>query len=205
MRWSTLAKIAGLGLVFACANQTPTGPDVVSLRRTGADDPATIPESQLHFLQPDPNAPPLATLSVSFYAVPDADREAILWYHAVPGSQDSVKLARIRVPKRSVTAPTLITLSVSDPERLIIDLQPSGLVFAPNRPAKLTLWYLEADHDLNGDGVINGDDLAIEKLLGIWKQENPGDPWGSLASRLNLVGDQLETEIPGFTRYAISY
>lgn len=200
-RWTVLAILGLLGA--GCAGEPPTGPTIAAAKAPGGGD--TRPESEMHFLQPAPWAPPLATLSTTFVALPDRDTEGIIWYHASPGSPDSSKLARLRVPRRAVTDPTQITMSVADPARLIVEFQPAGLVFVAGRPAKLTLWYLEADHDLNQDGVIDSQDLKLERLLSIWRQENLDDPWAFLPSVLSLHGDQLESEIPGFTRYAISY
>lgn len=173
-------------------------------------------EADLHFLQPAPDAPALAQTSVSFYAVRGQDREAFIWYHKRPDARDSTKLARFKVPKSSlirdekgkpiaVGDSLLITMSVPDSSLQIVNLEPAGLQFAADKPAKLTLWYLEADHDFNEDGVINKADRTIEASFQIWKQEKANDPWESLLCRLSTVNDQVEADIAGFTRYAVSY
>jgi len=173
-------------------------------------------ESQLTFLQLDPAAPPLAQTSVSFYAVRGQDRQGEIWYRARPGAIDSTRIARFRVRKESLVSDAqgtplaigdsvLITMTVVDQARQIVELQPSGLTFSAVDPARLTLWYLETDHDFNDDGMINGADRAIENTFQIWGQEHPGDPFVSLPSQLGKSGDEVETKIPGFTRYAVAY
>lgn len=210
LRWTTGALA---GLVLACGGAED------GLAPGGVRAPvaaASVPESELHFLQPASGAPPLAATSVSFYAVRGQDREASLWYHRRPGAPDSSRLVRLRVDRRSlVNAPdgtplapgdsVLITLTVVDPARLIVEYQPAGLVFAPRRPAKVTYWYLEADHDFNGDGVVDALDRALERSFGVWGQEQPGDPWNSVPVIRQPLVDQIEGSIPGFTRYAVAY
>jgi hypothetical protein len=153
---------------------------------------------------------------VSFCAVRGQDRRAEIWYHARPGAIDSTRLARFRVRKESLVKDAqgtplamgdsvLITMNVVDPARQLVELLPSGLTFSANDPARLTIWYLEADHDFNDDGVFDAADLAIENTFQIWAQEHPGDPFVSLPSQLGKSGDEVETKIPGFTRYVVAY
>lgn len=210
MRWMT-GMLAGL--VLACGG-TDGGLAPAAARAPSAA--ASVPESDLHFLTPAAGAPPLAATSVSFWAVRGQDREGSLWYNRRPGAPDSTRLVRLRVDKRSlVTAPDgtplalgdslLITLTLVDPARLIVEYQPAGLVFAPRRPASVTYWYLEADHDFNGDGVVDARDRALERTFGIWGQELPGDPWTSIPVIRQPLTDQIEGSVPGFTRYAVAY
>jgi hypothetical protein len=176
---------------------------------------AVASEDQLAFLRLDANAPALAQTSVSFYAVRGKDREAAILYTPRPGLAPT-RLARIRVLKESlVNRPdgtpiavgdsVLITMTVVDPSRQLVDLQPSGLTFSSRKPAKLWLWYLETDHDFNDDGVIDAADLAVEATFDIWAQENPGGLFTSLKAKLGKSGDELQVGIPGFTRYIIAY
>jgi hypothetical protein len=168
------------------------------------------------FLTVDASAPPLAQTSVSFWAVRGQTREAEIRYQPRPGARTGDRLVRLKLDKRSLLnrpdgtpiAPgdsLLITITVVDPVQMIVQLGPAGLVFAPNREAQLTLWYLEADHDFNHDGVIDKGDAAIEVGFTIWRQESSAAPWEALSSVLTRNQDQLETEIPGFTRYAVAY
>ena len=73
------------------------------------------------------------------------------------------------------------------------------------RQPKATFWYLEADHDFNGDGVIDAADTALESSFQIWGEDHPGDPWSNLPSTAMPGTDQVEAPVPHFTRYAVSY
>lgn len=212
-----LGQAALLAALAACADSS--APETAG---TAPTDPLTTPafavkaEDELHFLQTAADAPPLAEESVSFYAVRGQSREVIIWYHAQAGAPDSAKRVRFKVPAKSlVQAPDgtpiapgdslLITMTVSDAQRQIVELEPSGLQFVPGRPATLTLFYLEANHDFNGDGVLNRADSTIERTFQIWAQEQVGDPWQSFTTQLSTRLDEAEADIPGFTRYAVAY
>jgi hypothetical protein len=176
----------------------------------------TVPESSLTFLRPAAGAPRIPRRRVSFWAVNGETREGTILYQKQPGQPAASKLVRLKVDKRSLVnrpdgtpiAPgdsILITMTLVDSLRLIVDFQPQGLVFAPSRPARATFWYLEADHDFNFDGVVNAADVALESTFRLWGQELPGDPWSDLESVARPGTDQVEAKVPGFTRYAVSY
>ncbi len=206
-----LALTATLLGLAACASETaaPTGP---------ASPPsfASANESELHFLTVAETAPDLAGRSVSFYAVRGQDTEASIWYHPHPGAPDSTRLARFRVRKESLVNDVagdpiavgdsiLITMRVADPDHQVVEFEPSGLLFSRKKPADLTLWYLETDHDFNRDGVIDRADSVLERSFQIWRQEQPGDPYESQTTQLSTNTDQAEAEVPGFTRYVVAY
>lgn len=198
-----LAAAALIALATACGGDS-TGPE-------GGTD-----ESDLHFLRSAPDAPPLAETSVSFWAVRGQEREASIWYRPRPGQGDSTEFVEFRVPDRSLVqrpdgtpvAPgdsLLITIAVVDPERLIVEFEPSGLRFAPDRPARLKIRYVEAADDLDDDGDVDGADTALKALLSIFRQEQPGGLWFKLPSLSIEVSDEVEADVAGFTRYAIGY
>src|SRR5258708_27651644 len=59
----------------------------------------------------------------------------------------------------------LVTVSV-DTTKIGVKLEPSGLQFG--EPAQLKIWYDGAGGDLNGDGVVDSKDAAIEaQVLGL--------------------------------------
>ncbi len=188
----------------------PTSPSVPGGRAS-----ATAPDGSLTFTRPD-SGRAVVPASVSFYAVNGQAREGTLWYHRTAGSSDSTRLARLRLDRRSLVrrpdgtpiAPgdsLLITMSISDMGRFIVDFAPSGLRFAPRRTAELTLWYQDADPDFNGDGVIDAADAQVEVGFLVWRQEAPDEAWGSLETDLQPDVDEASTEIGGFTRYAVAY
>jgi hypothetical protein len=203
--WPLLAL---LPLAAACAEGATQLP--------GPNPDSTAQQDSLHFLRAAPTAPPIADRVVSFWAVKGERRELRMMYRPAPGAVDSVEFARLRVDDRSlVNRPDgspiatgdsiLITITMVDTLNLIADFQPAGLVFSQSRPARLWLKYGEADPDLNEDGVVNAADTTLVLSLKIWKQELPGALWEVVPSTVNLVELEVEADIPGFTRYAVSY
>ena len=205
-----------VSLAFGCRSEAPTAIDnagsssALAPRKTGTNESPT-------FLQPAAGSPSLAELTTSFYAVQGQDRRVTMWYHADPGAADSAKLLEFRVrDKARIVRPDgtslasgdsiLITLTVIDPVKLIVDFQPSGLTFTgDDEPANLKMYYTEQNHDLNGDGVVNQKDTAIERTFAIYRRESVNDPWTRLTSDVVLSLDEVEAVIHGFTHYAIAY
>jgi hypothetical protein len=173
-------------------------------------------ESDLAFLRPAADAPPFVQLVASFWAVRGEERELRLAYRPRQGQTDSTDFIRFRVRENSlVTLPSgvpiavgdsvLITLTVIDPARLIVEFQPAGLLFAPGEPAELEIHYPEADRDYDDDGDIDMDDDDVEQRLRIWRQERLGDPWVQVRGSVRADVDEVEADLTGFTRYAIAY
>jgi hypothetical protein len=198
-------------LVIACGD-AGTAPSAATFEPLSAATTAATP----HFLTLAPNPPPLVSPTVQFWAVQGQDREASLYYTKRPGPPtNSDRLLRFRVDRRSlITDPNgnplppgdsvLITITVTDTLHQVIDFQPAGLTFNPQRPAVLSIWYLEANHDFNGDGVINAKDARLERTFRIW-QQHAGQPYQPLPTRLTVSLDQAEANVAGFTRFAVAY
>ncbi|MBA2459512.1 MAG: hypothetical protein H0V43_11255, partial [Gemmatimonadales bacterium] len=108
-----------LAFIAGCAGDSPVSPaggatdpprPVVELDEEdnddgddGADeDTEERDEDDLFFLQPDDDAPPLATTQVSFYAVRGQERQALIMYRAQPGAADSSEFVRFVVPAGSL-------------------------------------------------------------------------------------------------------
>ena len=83
--------------------------------------------------------------------------------------------------------------------------EPAGLTFNPSRPAELRIHYNHADDDLDEDGDVDLDDATLELTIGIWRQENDGDPFERLGSLLVDNLEEVEAELGGFSRYALAY
>jgi hypothetical protein len=174
------------------------------------------PRFDLNFLRPSLTAPPVANPVVSFYATKGQDVEAIMWYRKEPDRPDSAEFIRFRLddntllarPDGSAFAPgdsVLITITLADPQRLIIDMQPSGLRFSPLKPAELKISFAEADEDVNDDGQVDDEDAAIVPQFAIWKRERSGDPWVKLSSLVEVGSHEVKAFIGGFTGYAIAW
>ena len=174
------------------------------------------PVNGLRLLTVPSNAPPLATTTTSFYAVRGKNSGADLWYRPAAGSKDSTKFLEFRLANPTLdrrpdgTAfvdgdSVLITLTVTDPTHLIVDFQPSGLLFSAKDPAQLKMFFGQCGSDLNGDGKVDGGDDAIQNALSIWRQETPTAPWFKVASALVKNNKEIDANISGFTGYAAAY
>jgi hypothetical protein len=180
------------------------------------DSPGTKPEGNLNVVRVAPGSTPLFNASDSFYAKRGEDREVRIYFQDAAGGQGEEYL-RLRVNAGSLRAlpdgtpivegdSVLIRASVVDPARMLFQLEPSGLQFDPGEPAELKIHYDHADGDINDDGSSDGVDRTIEStLLGIWRQEKPGDPFVRLGAVLELEIDEADAELTGFSRYALAY
>ena len=96
----------------------------------------------------------------------------------------------------------LITVSV-DTSKIGVVLEPSGLQFGA--PAQMKIWYDGAGGDLNGDGVADSSDSAIEaKLLGLWYREESTEPWTKLGASQSLGEKSFTYALPHFCEYEIA-
>ena len=181
-----------------------------------SDGPTEV-NQDINFLRPAPDAPPLGLQVLTFNAVQGENTEVFMWYRSRTGEPDSSKLlrfrirdqAQIRLPNGTALTPgqsVPITITVIDPVRLIVDLQPTGLRFTgDDDPADLTLWYAEQDDDINDDGVINATDASIEQTLAIYRRETLTAPWVKLTSQVVVESDEIEAVLTGFSNYVIAY
>lgn len=197
--WIMLAAIGLLSL--AC--DSATGPDGVNT-------------NELKFLELPSGAPPLVVQTASFWARTDDNREVRMYFRPRPGQSDSSEFLRFQVDEGSLARrpngtlfaaidSILITVSVVDMQRLIVDFQPSGLRFSPSRPARLKIEYENADHDFDDDGDVDPDDENLEQTFSIWRQETVGAPWFELGTVRRDEIDEIEADILGFTNHALAY
>jgi hypothetical protein len=197
------AAVLALG---GCSASTSTAPSASApLGDASADTSAA--QSALHFLSPNPNAPSLVSDTVRFYAVAGQDRSASLYYHAARGQRDSVEFLLFDVPAGALVQQPdgtpiprgdslLITIAVVDPAHLIVGFQPSGLVFNPGRPARLTLSFANADSGLTARG---------ESMLHLWRQEQPGQQFHRIPSHVDEDDLTVVGRVRGFSVYATAY
>lgn len=188
----------------ACGNTTqPTDPG------------APRPEPLLNILQLAQNAPPLFNSEVSFWALKGQDREGRIFFQDAAGGQGE-KYLSLKVPAQSLMSrpdgsliaagdSILITVRVVDVQKVLFELEPSGLKFDPTDPAELDIEYDEVGDDIDGDGDVDPQDSQIETQLAIWRQELPNGLFEQL-STLKFEGlRELEAKLTGFSRYAIAY
>ncbi|HEX6536794.1 MAG TPA: hypothetical protein VF041_19560 [Gemmatimonadaceae bacterium] len=163
------------------------------------------------------DAPPLTSTRTSFWARRDAERVGTLYFQSVTGDPaDSTELLRLTIPARALSRrpdgsrlakhdSVRITITLVDPERLVVELEPSGLRFSSGHPARLELAYDHASGDLTGDGVVDGRDQVREAGLSIWRRETANDPWQRVSGSKHGGHKKIDGIIEGFTQYAIAY
>ena len=195
----TLLALGGTLIVAMACGGESTGPGTV-IKAT----------SDLHFLRLSASAPPLQSTVVSFYARKGSDREVRLKF---TNGEDYL---RFRVFANSLlTRPDggafatgdsiLITITVTDPTKLVADFQPAGLKFDPANPARLQFEFGECDKDLNGDGVVNATDTTLLPTISTWRQETAAGEWFKVSSAVELEINEVQADIFSFTGYALAY
>lgn len=173
------------------------------------------PESKLAILRLAPDAPPLFNSMVSFWAYRGRDAEAEIFFRKPDGSRGE-KFVKLDLADRSLLAypdgrpfadgdSVLITIRVTDPSRILLEFEPSGLRFDPDEPAQLEIRYSHADEDFDNDGDEDEDDAEIERVLGIWRQASLGAPFVRLGTVRIEELKELEARLLGFSRLAIAY
>jgi len=96
----------------------------------------------------------------------------------------------------------LVTVRI-DTSKIGVSLEPHGLQFG--EPAQMKIWYGGAGGDLNGDGVADSSDTAIEaKLLGLWYRPDASKPWTHLSANQSLDEKSFTYALPHFSEYEIA-
>lgn len=173
------------------------------------------PPGELTIIRLPASSPPIWNPVDSFYAKKGVDRELRIYFEdAVGGSGE--EYLRFRVDAGSLLArpdgslfqvgdSVLITVRVVDPQLIYFEFEPSGLTFNPSLPAQLKIEYAEAGGDLDDDGDVDAEDDAIEQVIDLWRQEQPGQDFVKLGAVKIEELDEIEADVIGFTRYAIAY
>jgi hypothetical protein len=175
---------------------------------------ATV-DSGLHVLQQAPGAPPLETYQVSFWAY--RGQASTVQVNYQPAARDTVgqPFLRFDIPEDGLRTgadgvrlqegdSVFVTLTI-DPVVFSVDFQPSGLVFSRRLPASLTLWYENANPDLNGDGAVDATDQALQQQLALWCRLVGTRSWFKLSSNNDATLPSVSTALYHFSEYAVSW
>lgn len=171
-------------------------------------------DDELEFVR-FPATPPVETLQASFWAVKGENRELEIDYLPDEVGQEAEEFLEFEVPGNGLLRrpdgslfaegdSILITVTLSSDGRFLFDMQPSGLEFDPDHPARLEITYRGLDDDLDGDGDVDSDDDDLESRLRVWKQERSGEPWFPVGTLHVEDFDEIEGEITGFTGFCIA-
>jgi hypothetical protein len=202
VRWIAAALLA---VVAGCSDSGPTEPV------TGE----TRPETALNIVQLAATAPPLFSSTVTFWAVRGQNARGELFFRNADGSRGE-RYVRLDLSDRSLLSypdghpfaegdSVLITMRVTDPQRVLVEFLPSGLRFNPDDPAELEIRYAQANHDFNHDGHDDEEDHQIEQILSIWRQESAAEPFIRLGTIRIEELKELDARLLGFSRLAIAY
>ncbi len=157
---------------------------------------------------------PFFNQSVSFWAKAGSNAEGAIYFQDDRGRQGN-RYARLKLSGRSLLSypdgrpfakgdSILITMTVDPSNRMLFEMEPTGLRFSSDRMAELRIDYSEANPDYNHDGVVDAVDAGIKALLAIWVQE-ASEPFLKLGSVNFPEIDELVARINGFSRFAIAY
>jgi hypothetical protein len=166
-------------------------------------------------LQQSPTAPPLETYQVSFVASRRQSSTVTVNYQAVNGDTVGRPFLRFSIPKWSLVAgaggvplmrgdSVTITLTI-DPGAFSVDFQPTGVLFSNTTPASLTLWYENANPDLNGDGVVDSTDAALRQQLTFYYQLAGTSTWTKHPSNNDPATPSVTGALYHFSEYAVSW
>jgi len=167
-------------------------------------------------LQQAATAPALETYRVTFMAYVGQASLVTVRYQPAAGQTVGAPFLRFEIPKNGLVAgasgvplgrgdSVSMTLTI-DPNSFLVDFQPSGVIFSNGSPARLALWYGNANLDLNGNGVVlDGNDRTLVDQLAIWYQLAPSASWFKQLSKNDPTQTIIGTELYHFSDYAVSF
>jgi len=175
---------------------------------------STDPFADVHILQQGPTAPALETYQVSFWVTKGKAATLVVNYQGSPGKVPDPFLV-FGVPKDGLIAgpndphmakgdSILLTVSI-DPTRFLADFGPSGMKFSAKSPAILTMCYEHMDPDLNGDGVVDDTDKALQQQISFWTQSMKEGDWFKLPTKYDPANPCVSAQIFHFSQYAVSW
>ena len=195
-------------LSAGCSNSTDNGAGTVK------------PPDQLSFINLAPTAPALCSNSVTFEATKGVSAEAALEFPEAGepadcsgGTEDFV---RLKIDAQSLKqlpngTPLLdgdkvtITMTWVGSDTVMVQLEPTGLVFNPAKPAELKIEYENFCDVLDYDCSVTQADTTIENEMGLWRQPTLADPFTLIGSVKFEDSNEIEAKLNGFSRYAIAY
>lgn len=207
----SLIPLALVLFAGACSDSIGPSPTAVlpSFGYTAADS------TDLRILRQARTAPPLETYRVSFWARHDKESTVAVNYLPAAGQSFGQPFLRFRIPKFGLkwgpngtrlegTDSVLITLTI-DSLKLSVDFQPSGVVFSDVFSAGLVMWYVNANPDLNGDGVVNSTDQMLEQQLALSEGPTKLNGWFKTATRNDTTQKFVAADVYHFSQYAVAW
>jgi hypothetical protein len=202
--------------LFAAGCADTTGPLPAAIQAPLAEtqsEPSSF--GDVHILQQAPTAPPLETYQVSFWARHDKESTVAVDYRPAAGQSVGQPFLRFHIPKwglkwgpdgrRLWGADSIFITMTIDSLNLSVDFQPSGVVFSDVFSAGLVVWYVNANPDLNGDGVVDSTDQMLEQQLALSEEPTKLIGWFKVATKNDTTQKYVATEVHHFSQYAVSW
>jgi len=213
MRAPRLLWLPGAVVLALAGCRDATGPADLSNAST-YDVYSSSASADVHYLRQSPNAPALETYEVSFWARYGAASAITVRYQAAAGESVGQPFLRFEIPRNGLATDAtgnrfrrgdsvLVTLTI-DPVEFSVEFQPSGLQFSRRHPARLTIWYQNANPDLNGDGVVDAVDAECEEQIALWGHA-PSARWVRLQTDADRTLPSVSAVLLHFSEYAVSW
>ena len=179
---------------------------------SSADSGAVV---STHILTQAPGAPPLETYQVSFWVYRDRAASVTVNYQRRAGSSATQPFLWFDVPQDGLKAgggggrlarrdSVYVTLTI-DPVEFLVDFQPSGVLFDKRHPATLVLWGENANPDLNGDGVVDAADRALQQQVHFLYRATRIARWRNLKATSGWSAPFVWGTLEHFSQYAVSF
>ncbi len=217
------AALTACTMLVACTDST--GPEASRIGVERVAPQFGVEESGIHILYRSASAPPLETYEATVWACRDKSQSLVILYQQGDQAEDKegrdedeegrdeddaeVEATRVflqlDIPKGALLRRpdgrrfgksdcVQITVTV-DPMYLVAEVEPHGLQFSSKNPARLNIWYGEADPDL----------LVQESDLAIWRLPHDGDSWDEQPVWHFQSEKRLQTQLRQFSHYAVAH
>lgn len=188
----------------------PSAPKVA-----GPQFDALVASPTAHVIHQSPSAPPLQTYQVSFWAYRGSVSIVTVNYQPAPGQTAGQPFLRFVIPQFGLLteaggaplgpADSVLMILTVDPVSFAVDFEPSGVVFNPAFPATLSLWYENANPDMDGDGHVDATDQMLARQLAVWWQEPTTGLWFEQPSTNDTTQLSVTSALYHFSEYAVSW
>jgi len=160
-----------IGVCIALASCTDVaGPPASGPAWGGAVPQYDVVGYRVNILVEDPTAPPLETYDLGFWVVQGDDGTRLVVNYQPSPTSASKRFMRLEIGEdtrlyrpdgsRVRSGDSVLITARIDFRQLLVRFGPEGLVFG-NEPARLTMYWGNANLDLNRDGLVNELDTAI--------------------------------------------